>query len=251
MTTTIGMPTARDAAPGDKERKKKPSKRRVKAAPYRAPPTCLLPYGADGRWSAQTLTAAKKCVFANLERSLEWWRSGSCEGGPRLSLVDIDASLCRIRALGPRQVLTNMMLLQSVGGRMSAKILLDPADERGPMRHWPARPVAAIQQLAVLQDQIDSGRLPQLPDFVAVLNPHDAPYQSVSRSWCGLAPLLSNSRVDGLHHDLLMPDFSFAPISCASPDLPAAPLYTRVGTHDPTRKLPESHPRPCLSRAAT
>lgn len=63
---------------------------------------------------------------------------------------------------------------------------------------------------------MDTRKLPVLPDFVAVLNPHDSPYQLDSNNWCGLAPIISNSRVTGEHRDLLMPDFSFAPLSYAA-----------------------------------
>lgn len=111
-------------------------------------------------------------------------------------------------------MLTNMMLLRNVGGRLAAMILLDPGDERGPMRHWPGRPIAALQQLAAVQDSIDQGRLPPLPaNFTAVLNPHDSPNQFARHDWCGFVPLLSNSRVSGENRDLMMPDFSFAPFS--------------------------------------
>ena len=182
--------------------------------PYEPPPPCPLPYASDGSWTAHTTLSARRCVREALQRDLEWWRSSSCHGGPARSDVapDIDATLCRLRAVSPRSVLTNMMLLQSHGGRMSASILLDPADDRGPMRHWPARPIAALQQLAELQRAIDARELAPLPDFIAVLNPHDAPYQLDGNNWCGLAPILSNSRVTGEHRDLLMPDFSFAPL---------------------------------------
>jgi hypothetical protein len=63
----------------------------------------------------------------------------------------------------------------------------------------------------------EQGRLKPLPEFIAILNPHDQPYQTSRAShWCGLLPLLSNSRITGNHHDLLMPDYSFAPHACAA-----------------------------------
>ena len=104
-----------------------------------------------------------------------------------------------------------MMLVRSVNGKLYAKILLDPADDRGPMRHWPGRTIAALQQLAAVQHQIDEGNLPPLPDFTAILNPHDSPQQFSRMDWCGFVPLLSNSRVSVENRDLMMPDFSFAP----------------------------------------
>lgn len=112
---------------------------------------------------------------------------------------------------GPRSVLTNLMMVRSSNGRLSASVLLDPGDERGPMRHWPARTVAALQQLAAVQQRIDDGLLPPLPNLTAILNPHDSPQQFARTDWCGLAPILSNSRVSGENRDLMMPDFSFAP----------------------------------------
>ncbi|KAL1500667.1 hypothetical protein AB1Y20_013314 [Prymnesium parvum] len=180
-------------------------------ARYAPPPPCPLPYAADGSWTDETSLAARRCVRLALRASLGWWRA-ACAPRPAPPL-DVDATLCRLRGVSARAVLTNMLLLRSSGGRLSAAILIDPSDERGPMRHWPARPVAALQQLAELQSRIDAHEYPPLPDFVAVLNPHDSPYQMDSNNWCGLAPILSNSRVTGEHRDLLMPDFSFAPLS--------------------------------------
>lgn len=175
------------------------------------PLPCPLPYDATGRWTTETTAAARQCVLHNLERDLSWWRKQKSECGAMRP--DIDGTLCRVRAQHPRSVLTNMMLLRSVNGRLQAMILQDPGDERGPMRHWPGRPVAAIQQLAAVQQRIDDGRLPPLPNFTAILNPHDSPYQFARFNWCGLAPVLSNSRVSNENRDLMMPDFSFAPFS--------------------------------------
>ena len=178
-----------------------------------APLPCPLPYDASGAWTTATTSAARQCVLNNLERDLKWWRKKqqTCAAG---STPDVDATLCRVRSQGPRSVLTNMMLLRNVRGRLSAMILLDPGDERGPMRHWPGRPVAAIQQLAAVQQSIDEGRLRPLPEnFTAILNPHDSPNQFARYDWCGHVPLLSNSRVSGENRDLMMPDFSFAPFS--------------------------------------
>jgi len=79
------------------------------------------------------------------------------------------------------------------------------------MRHWPGRTVAALQQLAAVQQRIDEGRLQPLPNFTIILNPHDVPQQFARVDWCGFAPVLSNSRVSGENRDLMMPDFSFAP----------------------------------------
>ena len=106
-----------------------------------------------------------------------------------------------------------MMLVRSMGGRLSAATLLDRGDEGGPMRHWPARTLGALHMLAELQFRIDKGWLPKLPDFVAILNPHDGPEQikNHGKSWCGTIPLLSNSRIAGRFFDLMAPDFSFAP----------------------------------------
>ena len=73
------------------------------------------------------------------------------------------------------------------------------------------RTVAALQQLSALQQRIDDGLLPPLPNLTAILNPHDSPQQFARTDWCGLAPILSNSRVSGENRDLMMPDFSFAP----------------------------------------
>ena len=182
------------------------------ARPDPLPPLpCQLPYDTStGEWTRETSSAARNCILRNLERDFSWWRERpTCT----TRLPDVDATLCRLRSQGPRAVLTNMMLLRSVNGRLSAKILLDPGDERGPMRHWPGRPVAALQQLAAVQQRIDDGLLPPLPNFTAILNPHDQPQQYARMDWCGMVPILSNSRVSMEHRDLMMPDFSFAPFS--------------------------------------
>lgn len=176
--------------------------------PALPPLPCPLTYDAAGRWTPSTITAARQCVLNNLERDLSWWRKRK---GCSSNLLDVDATLCRLRMQGPRNVLTNMMLVRSVHGRLFASILLDPGDERGPMRHWPARTVAALQQLAAVQQRIDAGLLPPLPNLTAIVNPHDSPQQFTRTDWCGFAPILSNSRVSGENHDLMMPDFSFAP----------------------------------------
>ena len=176
------------------------------------PPNCALPYD-NGRWTAATTEAARRCIMHSLQRDLKWWRTESCHGSPEppdAHLPDIEATLCRVRAQNPHTVLTNMMLLQSRGGNLSALCLVDPGDERGPRRHWPGRTIAAIQQLAELQQRVHEGALPPLPDFVAILNPHDQPQQLAANGWCGLLPILSNSRTAGAHRDLLMPDYSFS-----------------------------------------
>jgi hypothetical protein len=175
-------------------------------------PSCVLPYD-NGRWNAATTAAARGCIMDSLQRDLKWWRTESCHGRPEQPIShvpDIEATLCRVRAQNPHTVLTNMMLLQSRGGNLSALFMVDPGDERGPRRHWPGRPIAAIQQLAELQQRVHEGALPPLPDFVAILNPHDQPQQMAPNGWCGLLPILSNSRTAGAHRDLLMPDYSFA-----------------------------------------
>ena len=178
------------------------------------PLPCPLPYNENSKgWSTATTVAARKCVLSNLDRDLTWWRDGQKNGLCSSRLADVDATLCRLRAQGSKNVLTNMMLLRSQNGRLSAKILLDPGDERGPMRHWPGRPIAALQQLSAVQQRIDDGFLPPLPNFTAIVNPHDQPQQYARNEWCGLVPLLSNSRVSAENRDLMMPDFSFAPFS--------------------------------------
>ena len=175
-------------------------------------PSCALPYD-NGRWTAATTAAARACIMESLQRDLEWWRTESCQGSPAPPsprVPDIEATLCRVRAQNRHTVLTNMILLQSRGGNLSALFMVDPADKRGPSRNWPGRPVAAIQQLAELQQRVHEGALPPLPDFVAILNTHDQPQQLAPSGWCGLLPILSNSRTAGAHRDLLMPDYSFA-----------------------------------------
>ena len=159
------------------------------------------------------MRSAREAVIDVLERSLAWWRQLS----PSPLSPDVDGSLCRLRARRHDNrgrdfsTLTNMVLVRAVGGRLSAAILIDPADGRGPRKHWPARALAVLFQLSVLQSEIEQGRLPQLPDLVAVLNPHDHPEQVArTTSWVGLLPLLSSSRVLGKHRDLMMPDYSFA-----------------------------------------
>ena len=105
--------------------------------PALPPLPCPLTYDTDGRWTPSTIAAARQCVLNNLDRDLSWWRSKKAKGcGARVP--DIDGTLCRLRMQGPRSVLTNMMLVRSSNGRLSAKVLLDPGDDRGPMRHWPA-----------------------------------------------------------------------------------------------------------------
>ena len=164
---------------------KKPHGRR----PPLPPLPCALPYDAAGQWSPATTAAARECVLRNLDRDVSWWRrqKKDCDLARR-RIPDVDATLCRVRSQGPRSVLTNMMLVRSVHGRLQAMILQDPGDERGPMRHWPGRPVAAIQQLAAVQQRIDEGVLPPLPNFTAVLNPHDQPYQFARYDWCAVVP---------------------------------------------------------------
>ena len=188
--------------------------RKVHGRPEPLPPLpCPLPYDANGMWTKATTAAARTCVLRNLERDLSWWRDRKeCKAGRR-RIPDVDATLCRVRAQNPRMVLTNFMLIRSRRGRLQAKILHDPGDERGPTRHWPARPVAALQQLSEVQRRIDEGTLPPLADFVAILNLHDSPNQFARFDWCGRVPLLSNSRVSAENRDLMMPDFSFAPLS--------------------------------------
>ena len=102
-----------------------------------------------------------------------------------------------------------MVVVRSSDGNLSAAILHDPGDPFGPTRHWPARAVAVLLQMAALQERIESGALPPLPSFVAVINPHDHPQQHARTHWCGLLPVLSNARVHGAQRDLLAPDFSF------------------------------------------
>ena len=167
---------------------KKPHGRR----PPLPPLPCALPYDAAGQWSPATTAAARECVLRNLDRDVSWWRrqKKDCDIARR-RIPDVDATLCRVRSQGPRSVLTNMMLVRSVHGRLQAMILQDPGDERGPMRHWPGRPVAAIQQLAAVQRRIDEGVLPPLPNFTAVLNPHDQPYQFARYDWCTSASVLA------------------------------------------------------------
>ena len=182
--------------------------------PASLPPPCKLRYSAaDGTWSQEAGVDARQCVLRNLERDLAWWRTERSSRCNRPRSPDVDGTLCRVRAQDRRQVLTNMMLLRSSNGRLSARILLDPGDGRGPMRHWPARPIAALQQLSALQQRIDDGTLPPLPNFTAIINPADRPVQDARADWCGLVPVLSNSRVSGENRDLMMPDFSFAPFS--------------------------------------
>lgn len=173
--------------------------------------SCTLPYD-NGQWTAATTNAARRCIMDSLHRDLEWWRTASCAEQPDASPgpPNIEATLCRVRAQNKHTVLTNMLLLQSRGGKLSALILVDPNDPRGPKRHWPGRTISALQQLAELQQQMHDGVLPPLPDFVAILNPHDQPEQHAANGWCGLLPILSNSRTAGVHRDLLMPDYSFA-----------------------------------------
>lgn len=180
------------------------AKKRDATFPYTPPPPCALAYGSEGKWTKATTKSARQCVLDGLKRDLEWWRTDSCRGRPQPAKADLDATLCRLRSVSSRAVLTNMLLLRSAGGRMSAAIMLDPSDERGPMRHWPARPVAAIQQLAELQRRIDSRDLPPLPDFTAVLNPHDSPYQLDSNNWCGV----SRREPPNYSHDALPPAYS-------------------------------------------
>ena len=178
--------------------------------PALPPLPCPLTYDAAGRWTPKTISDARTCVLNNLERDLSWWRTRKGCLQAR-QVPDIDATLCRLRMDAPRMVLTNMMMVRSVNGRLVASILLDPGDDRGPMRHWPGRTIAALQQLAAVQNRINAGVLAPLPNFTVIVNPHDSPHQFARNDWCGLAPVLSNSRVSGENRDLMMPDFSFAP----------------------------------------
>lgn len=175
--------------------------------------TCPLPYGDGGLWTDNTTRVAQQCVLDKLKRDLGWWKLHSCRGRQQPAKADLDGTLCRLRAASPRSSLTNLLLLSSVGGKLLAMIMLDPSDPRGPMRHWPGRTIAALQQLSELQERIQARELPPLPDFTAILNPHDEPYQLAGNNWCGLVPIISNAHISGVHRDLLMPDFSFAPLA--------------------------------------
>ena len=119
--------------------------------------------GGRWHWSQEAGVDARQCVLRNLERDLAWWRTERSSRCNRPRSPDVDGTLCRVRAQDRRQVLTNMMLLRSSNGRLSARILLDPGDGRGPMRHWPARPIAALQQLSALQQRSTMARCRRCP----------------------------------------------------------------------------------------
>ena len=141
------------------------------------------------------VTIAARTILQGLHRDLQDWRRESCGASrctptPTSALPSADrvAGILPERAGPTRHSLTNMMLVRSMAGRLSAATLLDRGDEGGPMRHWPARTLGALHMLAELQFRIDKGWLPKLPDFVAILNPHDNPEQLKTRhktSWCG------------------------------------------------------------------
>ena len=106
---------------------------------------------------------ARALALADLQSSLAWWRDSACAGAPSTrarTAPTVDATLCRLHATHshPEAKLTNMLLLRSAAGRLSANILLDPSDSSGPMRHWPGRTIAALQQLAELQQQMCAAR---------------------------------------------------------------------------------------------
>ena len=103
---------------------------------------------------------ATASALADLQASLAWWRESACAGRPSTranTAPTVDATLCRPHATHSHSKtvpkLTNMMLLKSAAGRLSATILLDPSDPSGPMRHWPGHTIAALQQLAEVQQQ--------------------------------------------------------------------------------------------------
>ena len=170
---------------------------------------CTLPY-VDGQWTERTTKTAQRCILDSLQQDIDWWRHSACPDDHNVDTPDVESTLCRVRAQNRHTVFTNMILLRSHGGSLSALILVDPNDPRGPRRHWPGRTIGTLQQLAELQQSIRDGKLPPLPDFIALVNPHDQPEQLASSGWCGLLPILSNSRTRGVHRDLLMPDYSFA-----------------------------------------
>ena len=177
----------------------------------------------------------RQCVLACLERDLEWWRRSSCRRqAPRSKRSpELDATLCRLRSQGGElksRVLTNMVVVRSIDGNLSAAVLHDPGDPFGPSRHWPARAVAVLLQMASLRDRIMDGALPPLPSFVAVINPHDHPQQHARTDWCGLLPLLSNARVQGAQRDLLAPDFSFGADSYLTNTLSDLGVHASVPT---------------------
>ena len=135
------------------------------------PPSCALPYSAYGDWTAATTAAARRCVLDGLRRDLGWWRDSACGGKPRLPALE--ATLCRVKGYSVRTMLTNFVLVRSHNGKLSAAILIDPGDPGGPMRHWPGRAIAALQQLAEMRRRIEEGALAPLPNFTAIVNPHD------------------------------------------------------------------------------
>eukprot|EP00966_Prymnesium_polylepis_P274195 6334441-Prymnesium_polylepis.1 len=125
--------------------------------------------------------ASRACILDDLRTRLDWWRHSSCTGGPPASRTpDVGATLCRIGAQGRSSKLTHMLLVRSLGdgSRLRAAILIDQGDKRlldGPDGRlsgstWPARALATLEQLAELQQQIDTGALPPLPPFTAIIN---------------------------------------------------------------------------------
>jgi hypothetical protein len=190
------------------------------------------------------LPTERQTVLDLLEQDLGWWRHSGRTA--TCTLPDLDATLCRIRTRRhdnrgkevSAPTLSNMVLLRSRDGRLSAAILIDPGDRRGPRKSWPARALAALFQVSTLQDAIARSSLTALPDFVAILNPHDFPEQvSRTTSWAGLLPLISNSRVPEKHRDLLMPDYSFAPGAYMTHTLSPA-----ASTSDNNRTQPRGWP---------
>ena len=175
---------------------------------------------SHSQWSMRRRLAAqdgpRSAVLDSLHRDLEGWR---LLGANSSRFPDMESTLCRIVANRPDRgkgnpTLSNTVLLRSLNGGLSAAVLIDPADSAGPAGHWPARAVAMLLQLSVLQEAINVGTLDPLADFVALLNPHDMPRQaSRSTNWAGLLPVLSSSRRRRIlkHRDLLMPDYSFSP----------------------------------------
>ena len=168
--------------------------------------------------------SARASILAAQDERLNWWYRDSCGGaasplrGADFDSV-IDDTLCALSGRASKGfALTSMLLVRNDdSNQLRAALLVDQSDKHindaAPI-NWPARSLAQLQQLAALQEAIARGALPPLPPFTALLSSLDYPLQRLdSGSWCGLAPLLSNAAVRGVHADLLMPDYSFSPVA--------------------------------------
>ena len=100
---------------------------------------------ADGEHTSEQAAAFRdrEHVLKSLQHRIRWWRSESCSGGARPSRApDVDGTLCRLGTQSKGFVLTNLLLVRNVYGRLHAALLIDQRDKHlndKSVSWWPAR----------------------------------------------------------------------------------------------------------------